>query len=164
VARPFLILFNAIPRIAIIPIIILIFGATAVTDAVTAFIVVFFLVFYNAAEGAASVSVEMIQNAELLGNSKARIMWSVRWPYALAWTFVSLPNAIAFGLVGTVTAEVFTGGDGIGYQLSLAIGAVNATLIFSVVVILAVVGVTLTLGAQLLRLALLPWWATSGGV
>lgn len=164
VARPFLVLFNAIPRIAIIPIIILIVGASALADAITAFTVVFFLIFYNAAEGASSVPREMIQNARLLGASSLVIMWKVRWPYAIGWTWVALPNAIAFGLVGTVTAEVFTGGEGIGYQLSLAIGNVNASLLFSIVVVLAVVGVVLAVGSQWLRKKVLPWWESSEGV
>jgi NitT/TauT family transport system permease protein len=163
VARPFLVLFNAIPRVAMIPIIILIVGASATADALTAFTVVFFLVFYNAAEGASSVPREMIQNAGLLGASNLAIMWKVRWPYAMGWTWVALPNAIAFGLVGTVTAEVFTGGSGIGYQLSLAIGDVNAPLLFAIVVVLALVGVILSIGSRWLRLRVLPWWENSEG-
>lgn len=163
VARPFLVLFNAIPRVAMIPIIILIVGASATADALTAFTVVFFLVFYNAAEGASSVPREMIQNAGLLGVSNLAIMWKVRWPYAMGWTWVALPNAIAFGLVGTVTAEVFTGGSGIGYQLSLAIGDVNAPLLFAIVVVLAFVGVVLSIGSRWLRLRVLPWWENSEG-
>ncbi len=86
VARPFLVLFNAIPRVAMIPIIILIVGASATADALTAFTVVFFLIFYNAAEGASSVPREIIQNSGLLGASNMAIMWKVRWPYAMGWT------------------------------------------------------------------------------
>jgi NitT/TauT family transport system permease protein len=164
VARPFLVLFNAIPRVAMIPIIILIVGASAAADAITAFTVVFFLVFYNAAEGASSVPRETIQNSALLGASNMAIMWKVRWPYAIGWTWAALPNAIAFGLVGTVTAEVFTGGSGIGYQLSLAIGAVNSPLLFAIVVVLAAVGVVLAIGSRWLRVRVLPWWESSEGV
>jgi NitT/TauT family transport system permease protein len=164
VARPFIVLLNAVPRIAMIPIIVLLVGGSIEADALTALTVVFFLVFYNALEGASSVPREVIQNAELLGASKLRVMWKVRWPYALGWTLVSLPNAIAFGLVGSVTAEIFTGAEGLGYQLTLAIDNSNATLLFSIVTILAIIGVILVLGSAQLRKLLLPWWETSQGV
>jgi NitT/TauT family transport system permease protein len=163
VTRPFIVLANAVPRIAIIPVIVLLVGSSAVSDAVTAFTVVFFVVFYNAFEGSSTVPIEVIQNAELLGASRLAVMWKVRWPYALAWTMAALPNAIAFGLIGSVTAEIFTGSAGLGWQLTLAIDNANATLLFSTVMILAVVGVILVLGSSSLRQALLPWWESNQG-
>lgn len=164
VVRPFLIFLNAIPRIAIIPIIILIVGSSPAADAITAFSVVFFLVFYNAYEGSASVPREVIQNAHLLGASWYATMWKVRWPYTLAWTMASLPNAIAFGLVGSVTAEIFTGSSGgMGYDMSLAVDNVNSNFLFAIVAILAIVGVILVMGAGLCRRRLIPWWETSTG-
>ncbi len=163
VAQPFVVLLNAVPRIAIIPVIVLLVGGSVEADVITAFTVVFFLIFYSALSGASSVPRELIQNARLLGASKTAIMWKVRWPMALGWTMMSLPNAIAFGLVGSVTAEIFTGGAGMGYQLVLAIDNSNATLLFAIVVMLSIAGVLLVLGGSLLKNALLPWWETSDG-
>jgi len=163
VTRPFVVLLNAVPRIAIIPVIVLLVGGSTEADVITAFTVVFFLIFYSALAGASSVPREVIQNARLLGASNAAIMWKVRWPVALGWTMVSLPNAIAFGLVGSVTAEIFTGAAGMGYQLVLAIDNSNATLLFAIVVMLAVAGVLLVLGGAWLKNILLPWWESSDG-
>lgn len=160
-SRPFVVLLNAMPRIAMIPIIVLLFGSSEVADAITAFIVVFFLVFYNAAEGGSTVPKEILQNAALMGASRRAVMWKVRWPFALAWTFAALPNAIAFGLVGTITTELFTGGAGIGYQLVIGINNTNATLIFAIVVVVSVVGVILVLSSSMLRRVLIPWWEKS---
>jgi NitT/TauT family transport system permease protein len=164
VTRPFIVVLNAIPRIAMIPIIVLLVKDPTTSDALTALTVVFFLVFYNAAAGASSVPVEIVQNAELMGASKLRVMWRVRWPYAMGWTLVTLPNAIAFGLVGSVTAEIFTGSSGLGYDLVLAIDNTNATLLFAIVVVLAIIGVVLVLGSTWLRKVLMPWWESSQGV
>jgi NitT/TauT family transport system permease protein len=144
-------------------VIVLLVGGSTEADVITAFTVVFFLIFYSALAGASSVPREVIQNARLLGASNAAIMWKVRWPVALGWTMVSLPNAIAFGLVGSVTAEIFTGAAGMGYQLVLAIDNSNATLLFAIVVMLAVAGVLLVLGGAWLKNILLPWWESSDG-
>lgn len=164
ISRPFIVLLNAVPRVAIIPIIVLLFKSTNAVDVIAAFSVVFFLVFYQALEGASTVPREMIQNARLLGASGARVMWSVRTPYAVAWTFAALPNVIAHAVTGTITAELFTGGAGLGYQMVLGIDESNASLLFSVVLITAAVGVVLVLGATALRQRVLPWWASSAGM
>jgi NitT/TauT family transport system permease protein len=150
--------------VAIIPIIVLIVGASVTADAVAAFVVVFFIVFYNAYAGAASIPTEMIQSSHILGASKTTVMWKVRLPYAVVWTVMALPNAIAFGLTTVVTAGIFSGGAGLGYQLVLAIDSENATLLFSIVVLLAVMGVILVQGSSWLRRVLMPWWESSEGV
>jgi NitT/TauT family transport system permease protein len=164
ISRPFVALLNAVPRVAIIPIIVLLFKSTDTLDVIAAFSVVFFLVFYQALEGASTVPREMIQSAQLLGASGARVMWRVRAPYAVGWTFAALPNVIAHAVTGTITAELFTGGAGLGYQMILGIDESNASLLFAVVLITAVVGVILVLGAAALRLRLLPWWDSSAGL
>jgi NitT/TauT family transport system permease protein len=163
VSRPFLVVLNAIPRIALIPIIVLIVGGSWKAGVLTSGIIVFFLIFYNAHAGASSVSLQTIQNAELLGSSKWRVMFKVRFPYALAWTMAQAPNAVAHGLVGTITGELFIGGRGMGYLLALAIDNQNATLLFGIVTFLAVIGVILVLGSSWLSRKLLPWWETSQG-
>lgn len=163
VSRPFLVVLNAIPRIALIPIIVLIVGGGWRAGVLTSGIIVFFLIFYNAHAGASSIPTQTIQNAELLGSSKWRVMFKVRFPYALAWTMAQAPNAVATGLVGTITGELFIGGTGMGYLLALAIDNQNATLLFGVVTILAVIGVILVLGSSYLTTKLLPWWENSQG-
>ena len=136
VFRPYVVALNAVPRIALIPIIVIIVGNNAKSSAVTSAIIVVFLVFYNAFEGGRSVPREMLQNATILGARRWSRMLRIRMPFVLAWTFATLPNAISFGLVGAVTAELFTGSGGIGQVLVQAVNTVDATLTFAVVVIL----------------------------
>jgi len=158
VAQPFLAFFNTIPRIAIIPIIIIIFGTDAVGSAMLAFSVVVFLAFYTAFAGSRSISRELLQNARILGASRFVILTRVRMPFVIGWTFGILPVAIASGLVGAVVGQVLTGAGGIGQLLVLALNTSDATLTFSLVVFLAVVGVIITQLAYASRRLLLPWW------
>jgi NitT/TauT family transport system permease protein len=137
---------------------VIIAGNSARADIITAITVVVFLVFYNALEGGRSAPTEMINNAKVMGASSFDVMLSVRLPLVLAWTFAAVPNAIAFGLVGSVTAELFTGASGVGQLLSTAVDTADATLTFSVVVILTIAGVALVLLADQLRKLVLPWW------
>jgi NitT/TauT family transport system permease protein len=162
IARPYLVLANSIPRIAIIPIIVLCVGDPREAGIVTAFTVIVFLVFFNAFEGASQVAPATLGNARLLGATPWSVLFQVRGPYALAWTLAALPTAISFGLIGTVTAEIFTGGLGVGGLLTAAVSTANADLTMSVVIILSVVGVVAVVGADALRTRLLPWWRRGG--
>ena len=76
---------------------------------------------------------------------------------SVAWTIAALPNAIAFGLVATVTTEVFTGGDGMGQLLTVSLDTANASLTFAVVGILTIAGVVLVLASTWAAHALVPW-------
>lgn len=158
VFRPFIIAANAVPRIALVPIVVLLVRSTSAAEMVTSFIVVFFLVFFNALEGGRTVRQEMIDSARLMGASGMAIVRQIRFPFVMAWVFAALPNAFAFGLVGAVSTEIFTGGQGIGYQLIVATNNADATLTFSVVIILTVVGLALVLGVDQVRKKVLPWW------
>jgi NitT/TauT family transport system permease protein len=115
-------------------------------------------VFYNALEGSRNIPSEMIQNASIFGAGRWSIMWRVRFPNAAAWSFASLPNAISFGLIGAITAEVLSGATGVGKLLLTSIDTTNADLTFAVVIYVGVLGVVLVLAATLARNRLLGWW------
>ena len=87
VVRPLVMALNAVPRITLVPIIVVVVGASPTADALSAAMLVVFIVFYNAVEGARSVSPETIEFARLLGASKRTRLLKVRGPYALAWVF-----------------------------------------------------------------------------
>jgi NitT/TauT family transport system permease protein len=160
VVRPLVMALNAIPRITLVPVIVLVFGTSPSADAITAMMLVVFIVFYNAVEGARSVSPETMEFVRLLGATKTTSLLRVRGPYSAAWVFACLPNAISFGLVGAVTSELFTGSKGLGQLMITAVDTANAALTFAVVVILAIVGIILVQGVDFARRKSLSWWET----
>lgn len=158
VLRPFINALNAIPRIALIPIAVIIFGTTVGASAAAAWLLVIFIVFFNAYEGGRAIDREVVFNAVILGAKPRDILLRVRLPYVLAWTFAALPNAVSFGLVGVVTSEILTGVPGVGALLVVALDSVQSTITFAVVVILAAVGVALVVATSALRRRVLFWW------
>jgi NitT/TauT family transport system permease protein len=161
IADPYLATLNATPRIALIPIFVILFGTTTTTSVVTAIMLVLFIVYYNAYAGGRSVSAQTIQNAQLLGATRFEIMRRIRLPYVLAWVFAVIPNAISFGLVGVVTAELLTGSEGMGRLLSQSIGLSDSTLTFSVVIMLSIIGVAMVMTLDMIQRRLLHWWHNS---
>lgn len=157
VFRPFIVLANTIPRIALIPIFIVIYGPTVKTSILSVVAVVFFLAFFNAFEGGCSVRQPIIDNALLLGASPRAIMRTIRLPQVLVWTFAIVPNAIAFGVVVATTTELLTGINGMGTLLQESLLLADSTLTFSVIVVMSMVGLVLYLLTTKLRDLVMRW-------
>jgi NitT/TauT family transport system permease protein len=158
IASPLITVMNATPRIALVPIFVIIFGPSTLSSVAVAVLVVFFVVFYNAYSGGRSVPPQVLENAALLGASSRQIMRNVRLPYVWVWTFAALPNAISFGLIAVITAEVLTGVIGVGRLLVQSISTADASLTFAVVVLLAAVGVVLVETTTRATRRYLHWW------
>jgi NitT/TauT family transport system permease protein len=158
IMRPFIIAMNATPRIALIPVIVLIFGPTFKGSVIVSVMVTFFVAFFNAYEGARTVVPQLVQNAKVLGASRLRITLHIRLPYVLAWTFAALPLAATFSVIAVVTGEILIGYPGLGRLINLATSTGDATLTFSVVIVLSMLGL-LTVGTTgLLTRRVLHWW------
>lgn len=158
VMRPFVIGMNAVPRIALVPIIVIVFGPNLASCVIISVLVVFFVAFFSAYEGGTSVRLELVQNARLLGASNWRILTAIRLQFVMAWTLASLPLSVTFAVISVVTAEILTGVPGMGSLLGTAAVTGNAALTFAVVIILAIVGVVITLAADAIRARVLHWW------
>jgi len=158
ILNPFINFANAAPKIAVIPVILVIFGATVTSPVIVGSMTAFFAVFFNAYAGGRGVAPEMVQNAYLLGATPITAMLRIRGMYVVLWTFAALPNAISHSLLGVVTAEVLGGARGMGRLIEIALGTVNATSTFAVLVILAVSGAALVGAAEVFRRSVLHWW------
>jgi NitT/TauT family transport system permease protein len=158
ILTPFINGANSMPKIALIPVIIIIFGPSALSSVAVSVMIVFFAVFFNAYAGGRGVPTEMLQNARLLGANPFATMWHVRLMFVILWTFEALPNAISHGLLGVVTAEILSGSGGLGRIIVQALSQVDATLTFAIVVMLSVIGIVLVGAADRLRGRVLHWW------
>ena len=158
VLRPYVVAANAIPRIAIIPLIVVIVGPVFLSSVAISVTVVFFVAFFNAYEGARSVPRDQIRSSTLLGAQPHQIMLRVRLPYALAWTFASFPLGITFALLSVITGEVLMGYPGLGRLIEDATVSADSTLTFATVVYVAIVSVVLVAIAEAAKRRVLHWW------
>lgn len=158
VIRPFIVAINATPRVAFIPIIIILVGPSEDASTLSSFLVVFFVIFFNAYEGARTVAWYRIENARLLGASWLDVMLRVRLPYVFAWSMAAVPVSIAFSLASVVTTEILTGYRGVGSLIAVASVSANSTLTFGIVFYLIVVGGALVAVAGLIKKFTLHWW------
>lgn len=155
--NPFIVSLNSLPRIAMVPLITMVFGLGLLAKVVTAWFVVFFLIFFNTFKGSVSIEKHLLQFCQTLGGTPRQIMWSVRVPSALAWTFAALPNAISFSLVAVVIAEFVGTTKGMGYLIVTALSTLNATEMFAAITVLGLSGIALVAIAERVERRLLRW-------
>lgn len=158
VLRPIIVATNSIPRIALLPLIVILVGPNSRTSLFAAVLTGFFTVFFNAYEGGRTVPAQVVDNADVLGASGMQLMRHIRFPFVLAWSFATLPNAVSHGLLAVVTAEVLSGTPGLGRFLTGALVTSNAAQVFAIVVYISVVGLVLVAASDMLQRRLLHWW------
>ena len=130
---------NAIPRVVLGSIFIIMFGLGMGSKVALAVVMVFFVVFGNAFQGVREADRNLIANAYILGASKRQVTFTVVFPSALSWILASLHVSFGFALVGAVVGEFLGARHGIGLLIATAQGTFNAAGVFAAMIVLAVV-------------------------
>jgi NitT/TauT family transport system permease protein len=142
-AYPLLVGFSSIPKVAVVPIFVLWFGAGTVPAILTAAIICIFPIVVNVATGIATVEPELEDVMKTLKASKWDILWNVSLPRSMPYFFASLKVAITLAFVGSVVAETVASNRGIGNMMMIASSTFNVPLVFAGLFVLAGLGVGL---------------------
>jgi NitT/TauT family transport system permease protein len=140
---PVLIGFNSIPKVAVVPILIIWFGLGAVPAVITAFLISFFPIVVNVATGLATTEPELEDVLRALGGSKLDIMRKVGIPRSMPYFFGSLKVAITLAFVGAVVAETTGSNAGLGKLMLDAQSNFQVPIVFACLLVLAALGIIL---------------------
>ena len=143
VAYPLLVGFSSIPKVAVVPIFVVWFGAGTVPAILTSAVISIFPVVVNVATGLASTEPELEDVLKVLGASKRDLLWNVGLPRALPYLFASLKIAITLAFVGTVLSETVAANRGNGNVMMIASGNFDVPMVFAGLFILAGLGISL---------------------
>jgi NitT/TauT family transport system permease protein len=159
---PLMIGFNAIPKVAVVPILVLWFGIGFAPAVLTAFLISFFPIVVNVATGLATIEPELEDVLKALGASKFDIMRKVGIPRALPYFFGSLKVAITLAFVGAVISESVASNVGIGNLMLQAQAQFQVPLIFAGLIALAVEGIVMYALMAMLEARMTGWAQRSG--
>jgi NitT/TauT family transport system permease protein len=162
VLYPLMIGFNAIPKVAVVPILVMWFGIGFIPAMLTAFLISFFPIVVNVATGLATIEPELEDVLKALGASKLDIMRKVGIPRSLPYFFGSLKVAITLAFVGTVVSESVASNNGIGNLMLQAQAQFLVPLIFAGLVALAVLGIVMYWLMAVLERRMTGWAHRSG--
>ena len=117
---PLMVAFNAVPKAAVVPILVVWFGIGLGPGVITAFLISFFPITVNIATGLATLEPELEDVLRVLGAKRWDVLVKVGLPRSMPYFYGSLKIAITLAFVGTVLAEMTAGDSGIGYLISSA--------------------------------------------
>ena len=158
---PALIGFNSIPKVAVVPILVIWFGVGTIPAIITAFLIAFFPILVNVAVGIATVEPELQDVLRALGASRWQVITKVGLPRSMPYFFASLKVAITFAFIGTIVAETVAANKGIGNLMLVASSRFEVPLAFAGLLMTSIMGIGMYLVAAVIERRTTAW-ATRG--
>jgi NitT/TauT family transport system permease protein len=157
VFAPYIKAINAIPRIVLGSVFVVVLGLGLTSKVALAVVLVFFVVFFNAFQGTREVDRNLIANARILGASSAQVTRQVVLPSALTWIIASLHSSFGFALIGAIVGEFLGAQKGLGLLVRQSQGTFNVDGVFAAMVIMAVLALVAEAVISRLESRLLAW-------
>jgi len=130
--------FNALPKAAFVPILVVWFGIGVGPAVLTAFLISFFPITVNIATGLATLEPELEDVLRVLGARRWDVLTKVGLPRSMPYFYASLKVAITLAFVGTTVSEMTAANEGIGYLLISAGSSMQMGLAFAGLVVIGV--------------------------
>ena len=154
---PILLGLNAVPKIAIAPILILWMGFGAGPKILVAFLLCVFPIVIATATGLKQTPAELVELARSLCASEWQTFRRFRFPSALPEIFIGLKVAISLAVIGAVIGEFVGASEGLGWVIVNSGANVNTSLAFAAMAILAFVSIVLFYAIALVERLVVPW-------
>jgi NitT/TauT family transport system permease protein len=135
--------FNALPKAAFVPILVVWFGIGAGPAILTAFLISFFPIMVNIATGLATLEPELEDVLRVLGAKRWDVLTKVGLPRSMPYFYGSLKVAITLAFVGTTVSEMTASNEGIGYLLISAGSSMQMGLAFSGLVVVGIMAMAM---------------------
>ena len=157
VLNPYLDAANAMPRIALAPLLIVALGIGTWAKVAVASTLVFFIVLSGARAGVRSADAEWLRLSAVLGARKRQLFFKVLLPVATPAIFAALRLGIIYSLLGVVGSELISARDGLGQLIAYDSSVFQMDGVYGILVLLAVIAVILNQLMSLLERRLLRW-------
>jgi NitT/TauT family transport system permease protein len=160
---PFIVMFQAMPKVALAPLIIVWFGLGLTSKVINAALVAFFPLMVNTIVGLRSAEEDRINLMRSLAASRSQIFFMLQLPNALPYIFAGLEIAMIFALIGAIVAEFVGAERGLGMLIQSMNFNMDVAGQFSILLILSLLGLVLNGIVTLARRRLLFWETVNTG-
>lgn len=162
--NPFVVAFQAMPKIAITPLLLIWFGFGLTSKVILVVVMVFFPILVNTYTGLNSVRAEQLDLMKACRASRWETFRRVRFYAALPFILASFEVSLVLALTAAVVAEILGSGTtvGLGTMLQLFNSRIDMAGMFAVVVVLSALGMLLYAAVKVLSTYLLRWNAPQG--
>ena len=157
---PYIVMFQALPKVALAPLMVVWFGLGLSSKVVTAGVIAFFPLMVNTIVGLRSADEDRINLMRSLDAGEWQIFRMLRLPGALPFIMAGLEVALIFALIGAIVAEFFGSPSGLGMLLQTLNYNGDVAGMFSVLLILSLLGLLLNQVIIFVRRRVLFWDAS----
>lgn len=144
VLGPYITASNALPKIALAPLLIIFFGIGIESRIILVAMTVFFLVFNNTMEGVRDVDRALIQIFMLMGATRLEIIRRVMIPSALPWIFTGMRISVRYAFTNTLLAELIAANLGLGFLIEYYSGNFDTTGAYAAIMVIVALSVVST--------------------
>jgi NitT/TauT family transport system permease protein len=157
---PFIVMFQALPKVALAPLLFIWFGLGLTSKVVQAALTAFFPLMVNIVAGLRSADEDRVNLMRSLDAGPAQIFWMLRLPSALPFIMAGLEVAISLSLIGAIVAEFVGAQAGLGMLMQSMNFTMDVSGQFSILLIFSVLGLALNLVILAVRRRVLFWDAS----
>jgi NitT/TauT family transport system permease protein len=157
---PIIIMFQAMPKVALVPLILVWFGLGLTSKVISAALVAFFPLMVNTIVGLRSAEEDKVNLMRSLAASKSQIFWMLQLPNAMPYIFAGLEIAMIFALIGAIVAEFVGAQAGLGMLIQSMNFTMDVAGQFSVLLLLSIIGLALNWIVIAVRKRVLFWDAS----
>jgi len=147
----------ATPLVALVPLLVLWFGIYLKAKIIVVFLFAVFPILINTYQGVRECDKNMLEVARSFRSNEWRVWQDVLLPYALPYIAAGVRLAIGRGLAGMIIAEFYTTISGLGFMITRYANNFEMDKTFVPVIVLMVLGVSLTSGLKWLERRIAPW-------
>jgi NitT/TauT family transport system permease protein len=141
---PMVIALNAMPQIAIVPLLILRFGVGIGSKIVMIIMMCIATILLNTATGMQVIDERFVRLSRSFGASRLQFLRTVALPSALPYVMTGIRICVGRALIGVVVGELFASKDGIGHLLVNSAANYNMPLLYAGLIVVTFFGIVLT--------------------
>lgn len=154
---PFLVFLNVVPKVALVPLLLVWFGFGGTPKVIVAALLVFFPVMVDSMTGFEALDRRLLFLSRSMGASRFQTLWRLRFPTAVPYIFSGMKIAIVLAVTVVVVAEFVGSDNGLGYLILRATANHDLALAFAALFVAALIGLALTFVVGLLERLIIPW-------
>ena len=161
VMDPFVQFFRPLPKLALIPLIILWLGIGETSKIFLIFISAFLTILVGCAAAVSSVDQDRLRLGRALGATDSQLLRYIIFPGALPEIFTSVRLAVGVGWTTLIAAEMVAADTGIGWMVLNASSYMRTDLVMLGIILLGLTGYILDMLIVALQKAAIPWMGKS---
>ena len=154
---PLVISTQAIPILAIAPVLIIWFGFVMTPKVIIVVLISFFPIVITTVTGLQSVSKDMLYLLDSLSASRWQVLHRVKFPAALPYIFAGLKNAAVISVIGAFVGEYVGAIEGLAPVMILANSAFQTDVVFAAILYLSLMGILMYLTVALIERRMIRW-------